>query len=723
MISDSSRSVRNNSRSNTPQKSRVVSTRQTTNGTSNNGLSKQTSQHTLPYHNLSSNGTSALNTGRKSTRNSGLIHFSENEEEESEEEAEDESEEDEEEEDVDDEDLDDEEEELEDEEHSYEEEEEDEEVQFTGGVNLGIQTSPGLDDTVDSGNLNGGGPRFRAVSNSGSSRFISSTPTPTVKSTSAYFSTPQPPDSNLGGHSKSKPAFPVNSPLRRHVAGNNKAFGSLGEVLASLPMGSQRTTTGLSHPSTTWSSNPSSHNSSISQTLSYASSTSTNNYVPTLGGTPVSAADLTTQVGRSSSHHTNAQTTSSVDAYNLNNRSRYCTSQNISKLIVLMAGVFFLVLSYKYATLRPSIDIERLVCLETNEDSGNNDNVMNYNVRPTCVPKELENAVTNITRDIVNILETRSVDVLCNENLENAKNNSMTVSEILQVFIQNNAENESENSNEGELKYQNEYDLRSNGFENNAYTNTNDDEEDLDEQINTKKALQDIGSSNYHSLVDKPLRANIQLILTLIYENPQWGIKISGDVKRPSPKTDINGQAASLEDEEENVKQDNQNSFSFDETFLSVNNPPMDWECWLRIWASTMYSLILYLLINLTYLAIVAIVIYGAYRMYCWRQEKQIREQQDVFELVEQVLSMLVAQHQQYHALAVAANVNVSQASGTSNVAAKPCVAVNHIRDQLIPPTVSIKTCILRIKKISIVTAFNRLFFQFVFIYNILRNI
>ena len=72
------------------------------------------------------------------------------------------------------------------------------------------------------------------------------------------------------------------------------------------------------------------------------------------------------------------------------------------------------------------------------------------------------------------------------------------------------------------------------------------------------------------------------------------------------------------------------------------------------------------------------------------------QEEQDIFELVEQVLSMLVAQHQQYHALAAAANVSASQGSNSSNLAAKPCVAVNHIRDQLIPPTVSISLFLMK---------------------------
>ena len=690
----SKQSVRNSSRSNTPQQSKRPATRQVTNGVTNNGLARHTPQHTLPFHrNSSSNETSNLN-GRRSTRQGGLIHFSENEDEESEEEAEEEeSDEDEDEEDVDDEDLeDDEEEELEDEEHSYDEEDEDDEDHFTGGVNLGIQTSPGLDDTVDSGNLNGGGARFRSTGNSNSSRFISSTPTPSVKSTSAYFaSTQHPPDSSLCNNGKTKPAFPINSPLRRHVAGNTKAFGSLGEVLASLPMSGQRPNTGLSLPSSTWSNIPSSSStSSYSQALSFTSpATTSNSYIPTVGGTPVSAADLTTQVGRTAGHNSSAQNpvSGTGDGYNMNNRSRYCNSQNISKLIIVMAGFFFLVLSYKYATLRPSIDIERLVC-ET-EDTRND--AINPNVHLTCVPKELENAVTNITRDLVNILEARGVEIICSENTGETKNSSVSMSEILQELLGERAEETSYKSNEEDLTYASDYDLRSNGFESEAHIDKIDeDDEDLEESTSTKEASKDISSLGYRSLMDKASRTNIQLVLTLIYENPQWGIKIIRDTSQESLKTAENDMSINMEDEEEEkIGEDKQENFPFDTTYLSVVHLPISWKCWFRLWTIHMYSLLLTLLIYLIYVALVLLVVYVAYRIYCWRQEKQIREQQDVFELVEQVLSMLVTQHQQYHALAVAANANASQTGTAVNVTGKPCLAVNHIRDQLIPPTVS----------------------------------
>ena len=602
-----------------------------------------------------------------------MIHFSENEEE-SEDDGEEEDSEDEDDEDVEDEELEDEDDELEDDEQSYEDEEE---SQFTAGINLGLQTSPGLDDTVDSGNLNGGA-RFRGGNNSGSSRFISSTPTPAVKSTSAYFNSPHPPDSSLRGTPTNRPAFSLNSPLRRHVAGNSHAYGSLGEALASLPKAGHRTNPGLSHSSNSWSNIPSS--TSNSHHLSHPS-TNSHNYVPTHSG--ANTSDITTQVSRSSNQNVNAQNTSITRPYN-NNRAKYCTSQNISKLIIVVAGIFFLVLSYKYTTLRPSIDIERLVCL----DESRTKDIKSVD-HHACVPKEIETEVTNITRDLVRILETKSVEVLCNQNSEMSKNNNtLSVADILQIFNEEKLTNDPKMPNEKPEGNENEYDLKSNGFDNHHSIELDEDYDDNYEP-SYQKTIQNKETLSHQPQLDPKLKKNIQLILSLIQENPQWGIRIACDSELPCTKTNVRKERLNQEEDDDDQEKD-EIGFNFDNTYLSLTNPPINWECWFRIRASSTYKIVLSLLIKLAYLSIIIILAYGVYRLYCWRQEKKIREEQDIFELVEQVLSMLVAQHQQYHALAAAANVSVSQGSGSSNLNTKPCLAVNHIRDQLIPPTVSI---------------------------------
>ena len=640
---------------------------------------------TEAYHRLlTTNGGSTIKNGRKSTRQSGLIHFSENEEE-SDEDGEEEESEDEEEEDVEDEELEDDDDELEDDENSYEDEEE---SQYTGGINLGIQTSPGLDDTVDSGNLNGGGARFRGGSTSGSSRFVSSTPTPAVKSTSAYFNSPHPQGPSLSGNTKSRPAFSLNSPLRRHVAGNSKAYGSLGEALASLPMSGHRNNAGLSHASTAWSNIPSSSSNSHHSTHP---STNSNNYVPTHGGGSVNASDLTTQVSRSTNQNINAHGASAAGPYNNNNRSTYCTSQNISKLIIVVAGIFFMILSYKYATLRPSIDIERLVCMEESRTKDTRGSEHHH----TCVPKDIEHEVTNMTRDLVNILETSSVEILCNQEGEISKNNSLSIAEIFRILNEEKQKDDTKKPDEKEENGVNEYDLKSNGFDD---ANNGELEDDYDDEVpHYRNTAQNKETLTYQNKLDPKLKKNFELILSLIQENPQWGIQINCDSDLPCTKININKNTYTAEEDDyEPASEKNEIGLDFDKTYLSLTNPPINWDCWLRIRASSTYKIVISLFIKLLYLSVVVALAYGVYRLYCWRQEKKIREEQDIFELVEQVLSMLVAQHQQYHALAAAANVSASQGSNSSNLAAKPCVAVNHIRDQLIPPTVSISLFLIK---------------------------
>ena len=76
-------------------------------------------------------------------------------------------------------------------------------------------------------------------------------------------------------------------------------------------------------------------------------------------------------------------------------------------------------------------------------------------------------------------------------------------------------------------------------------------------------------------------------------------------------------------------------------TYIILTNPPINWDCWIRIRASSTFNIVISLLVKLLYLSVVVALAYGVYRLYCWRQEKKIREEQDIFELVEQVLSML----------------------------------------------------------------------------------
>jgi membrane protein Man1 len=106
-------------------------------------------------------------------------------------------------------------------------------------------------------------------------------------------------------------------------------------------------------------------------------------------------------------------------------------------------------------------------------------------------------------------------------------------------------------------------------------------------------------------------------------------------------------------------------------TELSLLQPRVQWTCWIiqKIHLAFHFGTML------TWWAILSggllIFSYLVYKVYKWQQERVLTEKQDVFELVEQVLSLLVNQH---------------QAAMRGGVVARPYLAINHIRDQLIAP-------------------------------------
>lgn len=379
--------------------------------------------------------------------------------------------------------------EEEDEEEEGEEDDDEEEEEEDYRVNLGVQTSPRLDDTVDSSRLNNGGttsPRYR-----GQQRFSSSTPISPVTSTSTYLSPSQSPQTS---------AFPENSPLRRAVAKNKDAFGSLGEALATLPS---------------------------------RSSSSSSSSVP----------DQTLIVTQAANNKSSSKSSSS--SY---------SSHSVSKLIVVLACVFFCVLSYKYASLRPSTDITNklLICTKNQEEVEG------------CVRPDQVDQILDTYSDLLAVLERQGVKAMCEDG---GHEKHLTLDQVSKEI-------------------------------------ENDDD---------------------------PLYT----LVSLLSANPHWGIKVDK----------INATT----------------------TYLSVSNPPVSWSCWFLTKLATWMAYFVFFGLYALAAAILGLLVYGLFWIHKWRAERRLREQQDVFELVEQVLSLLVAQH---------------QLGGTN----KACLAVNHIRDQLIPP-------------------------------------
>ena len=107
-------------------------------------------------------------------------------------------------------------------------------------------------------------------------------------------------------------------------------------------------------------------------------------------------------------------------------------------------------------------------------------------------------------------------------------------------------------------------------------------------------------------------------------------------------------------------------------TSLLYVDPPIDWSCWLSTRWTVMANIAFWTLYLGALAGFISLISYLGFRFYKHRAEMKLREQQDIFELVEQVLSLLVKHH---HHLSMAADSSV-----------RASLPINHIRDQLIAP-------------------------------------
>ena len=240
---------------------------------------------------------------------------------------------------------------------------------------LGVQTSPGLDSSssltspaltpspLPSDRGKGGGGSSGGFRSGGGGRFASSTPSsaPSVKNTASFLASTPTTSHQLNQPTTSKPIgvsigapFSPNSPLRQRVTSNSKAFGSLGEVLASL------------------------NNRTSSKQ----------------GKTTSRAADITTQA---SPHHSNrssggagvGSSGSRDSSMNSSSVNRWHSPRFVSKVTLAAATAFFLIVAYKYANLRPSTNIRERIPICGNADGGGYDQVQTLQfVRDFMISKE-----------------------------------------------------------------------------------------------------------------------------------------------------------------------------------------------------------------------------------------------------------------------------------------------------------------------------------------------
>lgn len=117
---------------------------------------------------------------------------------------------------------------------------------------------------------------------------------------------------------------------------------------------------------------------------------------------------------------------------------------------------------------------------------------------------------------------------------------------------------------------------------------------------------------------------------------------------------------------------------SGEEMVLFHDNPQLDWTCWFNIKSRMAANLVYISMMVVASVAIVGLLLFGSFKLYKWRSDMVLREKQDIFELVEQVLSLLVKHH---HHLTMQDGTPRSVANGS-----RASLPVSHIRDQLIPP-------------------------------------
>ncbi len=177
-----------------------------------------------------------------------------------------------------------------------------------------------------------------------------------------------------------------------------------------------------------------------------------------------------------------------------------------------------------------------------------------------------------------------------------------------------------------------------------------------------EKVLQEVLKRDQQSKREQRSESSTQelfdILLKMLKENANWGIAtLSGAQKE--------GQATGLATTGPGAPA----------VMLALTYGSVDWTCWLASHLERVVALFLAASEIITYLFLTAVIVYVSVRVYQWRRDRKVRQRQEVFELVEQILSLLVTQHQ-------------AAARTPPDVISRPTswVAVNHVRDQLIPP-------------------------------------
>ena len=96
-------------------------------------------------------------------------------------------------------------------------------------------------------------------------------------------------------------------------------------------------------------------------------------------------------------------------------RKTWWNSHSVSKLIIVLAAIFFAVLFYQYKNLRPTSDIrQRLAAVVC--PSGDPPIIAPGTKERVCVPPELIDAVAGAHADLMRVLEKRGLQLYCSND-------------------------------------------------------------------------------------------------------------------------------------------------------------------------------------------------------------------------------------------------------------------------------------------------------------------
>jgi membrane protein Man1 len=154
--------------------------------------------------------------------------------------------------------------------------------------------------------------------------------------------------------------------------------------------------------------------------------------------------------------------------------------------------------------------------------------------------------------------------------------------------------------------------------------------------------------SEHPAQAHEVVRGTLQLLLRLLAANPKWGIL-------DMPNADVIENTSVVHE-------------------LALLHPPVPWTCWISLRFNSALSF-LYLVSGYAMCALVAVfAAAGLVKLYRWRRDRLVQEQQETFELVEQALTVLISQYQ------------MMLREGRGAGSPKSWVAINHIRDQILAP-------------------------------------